>query len=200
MLQHLIDHLQATREMPLILDADNTGVMTWYWYVDASFAVHPNMRGQTDGGLIWNRNLIHTVLLPVSWLVWMICCHPSFGLVTSWKRKAMMFVTLFFRLIRVQFYWSNSTIRPQAAASIQSILLFVTSLLQIGSRWVRFKWSGVQPEIWLQTLWPSHSKAVHLSDSQRFDNGRSVDERYEEEVSWSGSEVRSRIVLSNGAM
>jgi hypothetical protein len=52
MLQHLIDHLQATREMPLILDADNTGVMTWYWYVDASFAVHPNMRGQTDGGLI----------------------------------------------------------------------------------------------------------------------------------------------------
>ena len=52
-LQHLIDYLQATSDMPLILGADNTGVLNWY--VDASFAVHPNIRGHTGGGLTLGR-------------------------------------------------------------------------------------------------------------------------------------------------
>jgi len=39
--------------MPLILGADNTGVLNWY--VDASFAVHPNIRGHTGGGLTLGR-------------------------------------------------------------------------------------------------------------------------------------------------
>jgi len=52
-LQHLIDYLRVTKYMPLILGADNTGVMGWY--VDASFAVHPNMRGHTGGGLTLGR-------------------------------------------------------------------------------------------------------------------------------------------------
>jgi hypothetical protein len=34
-------------ELPLILTANGTGVLSWY--VDASFAVHPNMRGHTGG-------------------------------------------------------------------------------------------------------------------------------------------------------
>ena len=48
-LGHLIDYLRSTVDLPLILGADNTGVLNWY--VDASFAVHPNMRGHTGGGL-----------------------------------------------------------------------------------------------------------------------------------------------------
>ncbi len=32
---------------PLILAADGTGVLSWY--VDASFAVHPDMKGHTGG-------------------------------------------------------------------------------------------------------------------------------------------------------
>jgi hypothetical protein len=45
----MIEYLQATKELPLILGPDNTGAMEWF--VDASFAVHPNMRGHTGGGL-----------------------------------------------------------------------------------------------------------------------------------------------------
>ena len=52
-LKHLIEYLRATKDLPLILGADNTGVMEWF--VDASFAVHPNMRGHTGGGLTLGR-------------------------------------------------------------------------------------------------------------------------------------------------
>ncbi len=39
--------------MPLILGSDLSGVLQWF--VDASFAVHPNMRGHTGGGLTMGR-------------------------------------------------------------------------------------------------------------------------------------------------
>jgi hypothetical protein len=44
---HLVEYLRSTRGLPLILAADGTGVLSWY--VDASFAVHPDMRGHTGG-------------------------------------------------------------------------------------------------------------------------------------------------------
>jgi hypothetical protein len=44
---HLVEYLRSTCELPLILSADGTGVLSWY--VDASFAVHPDMRGHTGG-------------------------------------------------------------------------------------------------------------------------------------------------------
>jgi len=50
---HLIEYLRATRELPLILGADGTGVLSWY--VDASFAVHPDMRGHTGGAMTMGR-------------------------------------------------------------------------------------------------------------------------------------------------
>jgi hypothetical protein len=52
-LRHLIEYLRATRELPLILGADGTGVLSWY--VDASFAVHPDMRGHTGGAMTMGR-------------------------------------------------------------------------------------------------------------------------------------------------
>jgi hypothetical protein len=48
-LTHLIKYIRGTRSMPLILGADGTGAFGWW--VDAAFAVHPNMRGHTGGGL-----------------------------------------------------------------------------------------------------------------------------------------------------
>jgi hypothetical protein len=39
--------------MPLILSANGSGILKWY--VDASFAVHPNMRGHSGGGLTLGR-------------------------------------------------------------------------------------------------------------------------------------------------
>lgn len=52
-LEHLVEYLRTTTEMPLILGAGKGGVLNWY--VDASFAVHANMRGHTGGGLTMGR-------------------------------------------------------------------------------------------------------------------------------------------------
>ena len=52
-LSHLMKYLRGTRELPLILGGDNTGIVKWY--VDASFAVHPNMRGHTGGAVTLGR-------------------------------------------------------------------------------------------------------------------------------------------------
>ena len=52
-LKHLIVYFRATRELPLVLGAVSTGVL--HWHVDASFAVHPNMRGHTGGTLTMGR-------------------------------------------------------------------------------------------------------------------------------------------------
>ncbi len=41
--------LCSTGRLPLILVADGTGVLSWY--VDASFAVHPDMKGHTGGAM-----------------------------------------------------------------------------------------------------------------------------------------------------
>jgi hypothetical protein len=48
-LVHLMRYIRGTRTMPLILSASRSGILKWW--VDASFAVHPNMRGHSGGGL-----------------------------------------------------------------------------------------------------------------------------------------------------
>ncbi len=48
-LRHLVEYLQSTCDLPLILGADSTGVLSWY--VDALFAVHPDMRGHTGAAM-----------------------------------------------------------------------------------------------------------------------------------------------------
>ncbi len=48
-LQHLIEYLRLTKDLPLRIGANKHGTLEWY--VDASFAVHPNMRGHTGRGL-----------------------------------------------------------------------------------------------------------------------------------------------------
>ena len=45
----MIEYLRSTSEMTLTLGANGAGVLKWY--TDASFAVHPNMRGHTGAGL-----------------------------------------------------------------------------------------------------------------------------------------------------
>jgi hypothetical protein len=48
-LVHLMRYIRGTRTMPLILSANGSGILKWW--VDASFAVHPHMRGHSGGGL-----------------------------------------------------------------------------------------------------------------------------------------------------
>ena len=52
-LSHLMEYLRVDRLRPLIMSADGSGVLMWY--VDASFAIHPNMRSHTGGGLTMGR-------------------------------------------------------------------------------------------------------------------------------------------------
>ena len=48
-LTHLMKRARGTKRLPLILSADGSAILKWW--VDASFAVHPNMRGHSGGGL-----------------------------------------------------------------------------------------------------------------------------------------------------
>jgi hypothetical protein len=52
-LVHLMRYIRVTGTMPLILSANGSGILKWW--VDASFAVHPNMRGHLGGGLSLGR-------------------------------------------------------------------------------------------------------------------------------------------------
>jgi hypothetical protein len=44
-----MEYLRGDQDQPLVLSAENDGLLMWY--VDASFAVHPNMSSHTGGGL-----------------------------------------------------------------------------------------------------------------------------------------------------
>jgi hypothetical protein len=52
-LVNLMRYIRGTNTMPLILSDNGSGILKWW--VDASFAVHPNMRGQSGGGLSLGR-------------------------------------------------------------------------------------------------------------------------------------------------
>ncbi len=52
-LHHLMEYLRGDRDRPLILGADNEGMLMWY--VDALFAVHLNMCRHTGGGMAIGR-------------------------------------------------------------------------------------------------------------------------------------------------
>jgi hypothetical protein len=52
-LNHLMEYLRVDRLFPLILSTNGSGVLMWY--VNASFAMHPNMHSHTGGGLTVGR-------------------------------------------------------------------------------------------------------------------------------------------------
>ena len=54
MLHHLMEYLRADKDRPLVLGGENEGLLMWY--VEVSFAVHPNMRSHTGGGLTMGRD------------------------------------------------------------------------------------------------------------------------------------------------
>lgn len=52
-LAHLMRYIRGTKDLPLVLSANGTGILKWW--IDASYAVHWNMRGHTGGGLSMGR-------------------------------------------------------------------------------------------------------------------------------------------------
>jgi hypothetical protein len=52
-LVYLMRYIRGNRTMSLILSANGSGILKWW--VDASFTIHPNMRGHFGGGLSLGR-------------------------------------------------------------------------------------------------------------------------------------------------
>ena len=46
---HMMRYIRGTRMLPLIISSNGSGILKWW--VDALFAVYPNMRGNYGGGL-----------------------------------------------------------------------------------------------------------------------------------------------------
>ena len=52
-LTHMVRYLRGTKDLPLILSANGSGILKWS--IDGSFAMHPNIRGHTGGRLSMGR-------------------------------------------------------------------------------------------------------------------------------------------------
>jgi hypothetical protein len=57
-----MEYLRVDSLRPLILSADGSGVLMWY--VDAEFAVHPNMRSHTGG--VFTMGEVFLLIVPPS--------------------------------------------------------------------------------------------------------------------------------------
>jgi len=57
-LGRVIRHLQAMPKLALTLEADNTHVIKWW--VDASFAVHPDMKSHTGATMLLGKGSIYS--------------------------------------------------------------------------------------------------------------------------------------------
>ena len=55
-LQRLLRYLKRNPSLPLVLEADNLGLA--HWHVDASFAVHADMKSHTGGTMSLGRGSI----------------------------------------------------------------------------------------------------------------------------------------------
>jgi hypothetical protein len=134
-LAHMMKYIRGTKELPLILSANGSGILKWW--IDASFAVHPNMRGHTGGGLSMGQGfpivtstkqkLKREALQRLNSLEWMIACRPCYGPGILWKPKDTGSTrTLSSKTIKARFLWKE-TARPRAA-SAQSISISDTIL------------------------------------------------------------------------
>jgi hypothetical protein len=126
-LVHLMKYLRGTRTLPLILSANGTSILKWW--VDAAFAVHPNMQGHSGGGLSLGRGFpiesstkqkLNTQSSTESEIVGANHFMPAI----CWTRYFMeaqgyqVQDNFCFRITRVQFFWKR--IERLRAASIQS--------------------------------------------------------------------------------
>jgi hypothetical protein len=111
-LHHLIVYLKSNRELPLVLGAWNTGVL--HWYIDASFAVHPNMQGHTGGVLTLGtgapvvtltKQKLNTRSSTISEVVAVDDMIPQILWTCSCKSKvSRLLITSYIKITRVQYF------------------------------------------------------------------------------------------------
>jgi hypothetical protein len=132
-------HIRGTRDLPLILSANGSHIFRWW--VDASFAVHPNLRGHAGGGLSLGRGFpivsstkqrLNTRSSTEPELVGADDFMPA----ACWTRyfmEAQGYIQSrtmsYIKTTRVTSYW-RKMVRLRAA-SVRSMLTFVISLSQI---------------------------------------------------------------------
>ena len=58
-LTQFMHYLQATVDLPLVLVAD--GSSNLYWWINVSFAVHPNMNGHTGSTLSMGKGFVYSM-------------------------------------------------------------------------------------------------------------------------------------------
>jgi hypothetical protein len=59
-LGRVIKYLRGSKNMPLTLEGDNAFVIKWW--VDASFAVHPDMKSHTSGAMSLGKGIVYGTL------------------------------------------------------------------------------------------------------------------------------------------
>ena len=139
---------RGTRTLPLILSANGSSILKWW--VDALFAVHPNIRGNSGGGLSLGcgftivsstkqnlsiRSSTETELVGANDFMPEICWTRYFTIIMDKNEKA-----------------SSSKRTKHIKIGIY--------LSPIGLHKATCNWYGVQPEILLGTSQPSHSKEI----------------------------------------
>ena len=58
-LARVVQYLRATKYLPLILGADISGNILYYWYKDGVHAVHYNMRGHTGLMMVFGQGAVN---------------------------------------------------------------------------------------------------------------------------------------------
>jgi hypothetical protein len=143
-------YLRGTRMLPLILSANRTGILKWW--VDAAFAVHPNMQGHSGGGLSLGRGFpivsltkqkLNTRSSTESEIVGADDFMPAICW-TGYFMEAQGYQVqdnICSRTTRVQFFWRR--MEKLQAASVRSMLISGISLLPVVLTRVTYHWSGV---------------------------------------------------------
>jgi hypothetical protein len=116
-LKHLVGYLKQTRDLPLVLSSDNISVVKWW--VDGSYATHPDMRGHTGADLSLGRGFpivnstkhkLNTRSSTEAELVSVDDCMPMI----LWTRYFLLEQgydineNILFRKTRVQCYWRKT--------------------------------------------------------------------------------------------
>jgi hypothetical protein len=137
-LMRVMKYSNGTKEENLTLSADNLRVLI-KWYVDTSFAVHPDFKSHTGAMMTLGKGAMQSIvarkqkmnvrsstegkLVAVDNAATIWFCGQSY----SWRHKDTMWIkALSIKTIRAQFYWKQMVRKVQENGP--SHLTFVTSL------------------------------------------------------------------------
>ena len=162
-------YLRGTRRMPLTLEADNMHVIKWW--VDASFAVHNDMKSHTGTVMslgkgaayassteqkLNTRNSTEAELVGVNDIMPQVLWTRYF-----WKHKGITCKIMWsIRTTRARCYWKTMEV-PRAANEHDTSTSDIF-LLPIGSHRTRCEWNIVPLETCLVTTSPRQCRAVFL--------------------------------------